>query len=386
MTIVDPDLLRRTAELAIEHLSALPERPAGARRGVGEVEAALGGPLPDAGVAPAQVVEELVAAVQGGLVASPGPRYFGFVTGGALPAALAADWLASAWDQNSFSAVSSPAAAAVEAVVAGWVLDLLGLPADAGVGLVTGAQMANVTGLAAARHAVLSRAGWDVGEHGLTGAPPIRVFAGAEAHVTVGRALRLLGLGARTAVVVVEADDQGRMRAGALAGALAAGDGPGDRLRAGGQRQHRRVRPARRDRRRRSRARRVGARRRRVRPVGGCQPGARAARGGRRARRLVGRPTATSGSTSPTTAASSSSPTPRRTAAAMGMTAAYLVRTDDVGALELRLGARGLAPGARLRRLRGAALARTLRRGRARRALLRPGPPDGRRRSSATPR
>ena len=225
MAIVDPALLRRTAELAIQHLASIDARPVGAESGQAEIRAALPDGLPEEGLAAADVVEELVRGLDGGLTASPGPRYFGFVTGGALPAALAADWLTAAWDQNSFSAVSSPAAGAVEAVVAEWVKDLLGLPTGASVGLVTGGQMANVTGLAAARHAVLARAGWDVDERGLAGAPPVRVFAGADAHVTVGRALRLLGLGAARDRVV-PADGQGRMHASALAELLAEGEGP----------------------------------------------------------------------------------------------------------------------------------------------------------------
>ena len=160
----------------------------------------------------------------GGLVASPGGRYFGFVTGGVLPAALAADWLASAWDQNAFSAVSSPALAAIEAVAADWIKDLFGLPSGAGVGFTTGAQMANVTALAVARQVMLARAGWDVAQRGLIGAPPLTVVVGEEAHVTVLRALRLLGLGSGAASVV-PSDDQGRMRADGLAPALDAADG-----------------------------------------------------------------------------------------------------------------------------------------------------------------
>jgi glutamate/tyrosine decarboxylase-like PLP-dependent enzyme len=221
----DPELLRHAADLAVEHLRTIGDRPAGATSTVSELRAVLDGELPAAGVPARQVIDELAAAVAPGLVASPGPRYFGFVTGGALPAALAADWLTTAWDQNSFSAVSSPAAGAVEAVATEWLKGLLGLPAGASVGLVTGAQMANVTGLAAARHAVLARAGWDVAEDGLIGAPPVRVLGGTAAHATVPRALRLLGLGAGT-MQVVEADEQGRMRAAALARALAAGEGP----------------------------------------------------------------------------------------------------------------------------------------------------------------
>jgi glutamate/tyrosine decarboxylase-like PLP-dependent enzyme len=224
-TVTDRSLLARAAELAADHLEGVGERHAGPIAGIEALREALGGALPEQGVAAQRVIEELARDAAPGLVASPGPRYFGFVTGGALPAALAADWLAAAYDQNAFSAVSSPAAAVVEEVACGWLLDLLGLPADAGVGLTTGAQMANVTGLAAARHALLAGAGWDFEERGLGGAPAIRVFAGEEAHVTVWRALRLLGFG-RAAVEVVPVDGQGRMRADALAEALRAGDGP----------------------------------------------------------------------------------------------------------------------------------------------------------------
>ena len=213
--------LRRAAELAHAWLETLPERPVRAR---GEADG-LRGPLPEQGEDAAAVIEALAAAAEPGLVASAGPRYFGFVTGGALPAAVAADWLTSAWDQNAGLHVMSPAAAAAEETVAAWAKELLGLPAGAGVGLVTGAQMANATALAAARNAALARAGWDVEQRGLIGAPPLRVIAGAEAHATVFNALRLLGLGRDTAVLVA-ADDQGRMRADDLARALADGDGP----------------------------------------------------------------------------------------------------------------------------------------------------------------
>ncbi|MEA2293435.1 MAG: hypothetical protein QOE86_1074 [Solirubrobacteraceae bacterium] len=213
--------LRRAADLADAFLAGAATRPAGP---TGTAEA-LRMPLPEHGVDAVQVVEELAAAADDGLVASAGPRYFGFVTGGALPAALAADWLASTWDQNSFSAVSSPAAATVEDVATGWLKELLGLPASATAGLTTGAQMANVTALAAARHAVLARAGWDVAEAGLIGAPAVRILAGAELHATIPRALRLLGFGTR-AITLVAVDDQGAMRADALRAALDAGEGP----------------------------------------------------------------------------------------------------------------------------------------------------------------
>jgi glutamate/tyrosine decarboxylase-like PLP-dependent enzyme len=215
------ELLARTLRHAEAYLASLPERHVGAR-GTGE---ALRVPLTDDGVPAAQVIDELVAAADDGIVATAGPRYYGFVTGGSLPAALAADWLTAAWDQNAHLYAGSPAAAAAEEVVEGWVLDLLGLPAAASVGLTTGAQMAIVTCLAAARDTLLSRAGWDAAERGLTGAPPLTVLAGEEAHVTVFTALRLLGLGLGTARRVA-ADGNGAMDADALAAALGEVDGP----------------------------------------------------------------------------------------------------------------------------------------------------------------
>ena len=170
------------------------------------------------------MIEALARDAAPGLVASPGPRYFGFVTGGALPAALAADWLATAWDQNAFNAVSSPAAAVVEEVACGWLLELLGLPSKSGVGLTTGAQMANVTGLAAARRAQLARAGWDLEERGLNGAPPLRVLVGrggARDRLARAAAARVRARGGRAR----RRRRPGRMRADALASALAAGAG-----------------------------------------------------------------------------------------------------------------------------------------------------------------
>jgi glutamate/tyrosine decarboxylase-like PLP-dependent enzyme len=150
-------------------------------------------------------------------------RYFGFVIGGALPAAIAADWLTTIWDQNAGLYVGGPSASVVEQVTREWILDLLGLPDDASIGFVTGTQMAHVTGLAAGRFHVLDEVGWDVGQAGLQGAPQVRVLAGAKRHITLDRALRLLGLGAPT---VIEADEEGRMRADALARAIRDGGGP----------------------------------------------------------------------------------------------------------------------------------------------------------------
>jgi glutamate/tyrosine decarboxylase-like PLP-dependent enzyme len=158
-------------------------------------------------------------------VATGSPRYFGFVIGGALPAALGADWLASAWDQNAGLYAAGPPAAVVEEVAGRWVLDLLALPATASFGFVTGCQMAHVTALAAARNDVLARAGWDVERRGLTGAPRVRVLAGDVRHATVDRALRLLGLGT-DAVEPVTSGPDARLRVDALAGALRASSDP----------------------------------------------------------------------------------------------------------------------------------------------------------------
>jgi glutamate/tyrosine decarboxylase-like PLP-dependent enzyme len=219
--ILDADLLARTARHAEAYLASVDERPAGAPGTADGLRVAL----TDDGVPAATVIDELVAAADDGIAATAGGRFFGFVTGGSLPVAVAADWLTAAWDQNANLYAASPAAAVVEEVVAGWVLDLLGLPDTASVGLVTGAQMANATCLAAARDTVLANAGWDAGERGLIGAPPVTVLAGEEAHVTVFTALRLLGLGLAGARRVA-VDEQGAMDPGALARELAAVEGP----------------------------------------------------------------------------------------------------------------------------------------------------------------
>jgi glutamate/tyrosine decarboxylase-like PLP-dependent enzyme len=221
----DP-LLSRTAALAEQFLDSLRERPVAATATRETLAARMGGALPAHGQAPLEVVEALAAAAQdGGLMASAGPRYFGFVIGGSVPAALAADWLVSTWDQDAGLYACGPAAAVVEDVAAGWLLDLFGLPPSCSVGFVTGGQMANFTGIAAGRHAVLARAGYDVEEDGLRGAPPVHVVVGAEAHVTILTALRLLGLGSGRALRV-PADGQGRMKADELRRTLASLDGP----------------------------------------------------------------------------------------------------------------------------------------------------------------
>jgi glutamate/tyrosine decarboxylase-like PLP-dependent enzyme len=224
---MDPryDVLGDAARLARDFLDGLAERPVGPTATVEELRASLSRPLTEAGEDPRAVIAELAADADPGITASAGPRYFGFVIGGALPAAVAADWLTSAWDQNGGGTITTPALAVAESIAAGWVRELLGLPAASGVGFVTGCQMAHVTCLAAARHAVLAEAGWNVEADGLQGAPQVRVVAGAKAHVTVARACRILGLGAQR-IRVVPADGEGRMIAAQLGPILAEHDGP----------------------------------------------------------------------------------------------------------------------------------------------------------------
>jgi glutamate/tyrosine decarboxylase-like PLP-dependent enzyme len=219
------ELLRRTADIAADFLDTLDERPIPPAARVEELRASLGGPLPAAPSDPLEVVEALAEAAEPGVVGIPSGRYFGFVIGGALPAALAADWLTSTWDQNAGLVVGGPSAAVVEEVAGEWLKGLLGIPAHASFSLVTGCQMAHVTCLAAARHAVLERAGWDVEADGLAGSPPITVLTGGKRHITIDRALRLLGLGNQCAVRLA-VDDQGRMVTEALRQALTDAAGP----------------------------------------------------------------------------------------------------------------------------------------------------------------
>ena len=217
------ELLRRTAEIAADYVESLDERPVFPDVTPEQLREALGGPLPDEPLDPAQVVVELAEHAGPGVVATGSGRYFGFVIGGGLPAALAADWLTSAWDQNAGLYAAGPSASIVEQVTRDWLLELLGLPGEASIGFVTGTQVAHVTGLAAARWHVLDDAGWDVGREGLAGGPRVRILVGEKRHVTVDRALRLLGLGTPETVA---ADDQGRMRVDALADALEGASGP----------------------------------------------------------------------------------------------------------------------------------------------------------------
>ncbi len=209
------ELLIDAARRAGRYIDSLDERPVAPTAAAVAALDALGGALPEQGMAPEEVLALLDRFGSPATIASAGGRYFGFVTGGVLPAALASSWLAGAWDQNAFSTISSPVGAAIESVALDWLVDVLGLPRNCAGAFVTGATMANFTALAAARHAVLERAGWDVESDGLFGAPPVTVVIGEEAHATLYKILGLLGLG-RGRVVTVPVDDQGRMRADAM--------------------------------------------------------------------------------------------------------------------------------------------------------------------------
>jgi len=213
--------LDRAHAHALTWLASLGERAVPARASIDEVVDRLGKVLPDEGLDPAAVIDLLAEACEPGLTAMPSGRFFGFVLGGTHPAALAADWLVSAWDQNSGLRQVTPAHSAVEDLAETWLLDLLGLPPSAAVGFVTGGTMANFTGLAAGRDAVLRRAGWEVSTSGLVGGPGVGVLVGAERHDTVDLALRYLGLGSPQ---IVPADDQGRIDVEGLRQALEAGE------------------------------------------------------------------------------------------------------------------------------------------------------------------
>jgi len=204
---------------AFSFLSNLDRAPVGATVDVESLRQQLTKPLTKTGLPPEQVITELVSDVAGGLIGSTGGRFFAWVIGGSVPAALAADWLTSTWDQNAALYATSPAAAVVEEVAGLWLKDILHLPAHASFALVTGCQMAHVTCLAAARHALLAERGWDIEERGLYGAPPIRILSSAQRHGSFERAVRLLGLG-REHVICLTSDDQDRLEPAALQKAL----------------------------------------------------------------------------------------------------------------------------------------------------------------------
>ena len=204
---------------AFSYLDRLDTVSVSATASLEELRNRLGRPLADDGVAASRVIDDLVADVEGGLIGSAGGRFFAWVIGGSVPASLAADWLTSAWDQNAGIYACSPAAGVIEEVCGAYLKSLLGLPPNASFAFVTGTQMAHVTALAAARHAVLARRGWDVEQRGLMKAPPIRVLCGAERHGTVDRAVRLLGIGSDS-IVPLALDHANRMRVEALRAAL----------------------------------------------------------------------------------------------------------------------------------------------------------------------
>ena len=224
MSLMPPMAL--AAGHAEQWLVDLAHRPVPASASYDEMLATLGGDLPSGPVPPGTVVDELATAIRPGLTAMSGGRFFGFVIGGSLPAAMAADWLVSVWDQNSGLIAPTPGTAAAEAVAAGWLVDVLGLPPETSVGFVTGGCMANTTCLTVARHHVLAAVGWDVEEQGLHGAPTVHVITSEERHATIDVALRYVGFGAATARKV-GTDDQGRILLAGLAAALAeTGGGP----------------------------------------------------------------------------------------------------------------------------------------------------------------
>src|SRR3954470_24137731 len=228
--------LARAMTHALAYLDKLDTASVSATATLDQLRSRLGRPLAEDGVDASRVIDDLVADVDGGLIGSAGGRFFAWVIGGAVPAALAADWLTSTWDQNAGMYAAAPAAAVVEEACGQWLLELLGLPRTCSFALVTGCQMAHVTCLAAARNAVLARRGWDVEADGVPGAPLIRVVAEDQRHGSVDRALRMLGVGRRSvarplrvlglgraSLVEVAVGDDGHLPEAVLAGALASG-------------------------------------------------------------------------------------------------------------------------------------------------------------------
>ncbi|HVR40757.1 MAG TPA: aminotransferase class V-fold PLP-dependent enzyme, partial [Thermoanaerobaculia bacterium] len=208
-----------------EFLRQLPERHVGPRATRDELLRALHVPLSDGGEDAARVLDVIAAQGERGAIATAGPRYFGFVIGGTYPVSLAADWITSAWDQNPGLYATSPVVSVLEDVAREWLLDLLDLPRESGLGFVTGCQMANFTCLAAARHAVLRRAGFNVEEEGIAACPRVNIVVSEESHVTIHVSLRYLGIGTR-GLHKVATDEQGRMRADDLRRVLSTLDGP----------------------------------------------------------------------------------------------------------------------------------------------------------------
>jgi glutamate/tyrosine decarboxylase-like PLP-dependent enzyme len=212
--------LTRATELALSYLESLDAASVSTTVSLPELRRRFARPLPDEGVDPVTVINELARDAEGGLLGSAGGRFYGWVIGAGLPASLAADWLTATWDQNAGLYACGPAAAVVEEVCGTWLKDVLGLPASASYSLVTGCQMAHVTCLAAARHAVLERAGWDVNRDGLSGSPAIRILTSHEVHGTTTRAAKLLGIGTKH-IVMLESNDAMQLEPEVLREALA---------------------------------------------------------------------------------------------------------------------------------------------------------------------
>lgn len=217
------EVLKIAAQHSQKWLNSIPTRGVNPEKNADEIKAALGLELPDGPTDPSLVVEKLADVGEAGLMAMGSGRFFGWVIGGVLPAALAADWLVSTWDQNSGIRVATPTTAATEEIAAKWLLEILGLPSTADVGFPTGGMMANFTGLISARQKVLTDIGWDLDRKGLIGAPNVRILVGKERHDTIDLALRYLGLGEPTEV---EVDNQGRIRVDSLRIELEKGSGP----------------------------------------------------------------------------------------------------------------------------------------------------------------
>jgi glutamate/tyrosine decarboxylase-like PLP-dependent enzyme len=213
-------VLQQTLNHTLAYLEHLEQTPVGATTSLTELRQRLGRQLPDTRMEATQVIDELVADTSGGILGNAGGRFFGWVIGGSLPAALAADWLTATWDQNAALYACGPAAAVIEEVCGTWLKELLGLPSGASFALVSGCQMAHVTCFAAARHALLRRHGWDSEHDGLSGAPRIRVLSSGERHGSIERAVRLLGLGSRC-VVDLPVDEHGCLAPTTLCNALA---------------------------------------------------------------------------------------------------------------------------------------------------------------------
>jgi glutamate/tyrosine decarboxylase-like PLP-dependent enzyme len=225
MTDTDFAAMMRAAQAAIDYRRRIATAATTPASSYAEILPTFDAPVPEQGGEADAIIAELIGRATPGIRASTGPRFYGWVIGSSHPTGVAADWLTAAWGQNAGNILAAPAASAVEAVAARWLLDLLGLPAEASVGFVTGATVANFVCLAAARSEVLRRVGWDVEGDGMFGAPPIEVLIGADAHATVFSGLKYLGLGARR-VTTIATDDAGRMLPAAFEAALKAAAGP----------------------------------------------------------------------------------------------------------------------------------------------------------------